>query len=213
MFFCCPMPKTFGQTTFIVDDFYGHLNKKQKDSAYNTAFQARLKITNMKFKQPKKFNNYPIYLENTNVRCLDNEAQVSSFCKIVSNKDSSIIIGLTIMDTVGNYKKSKTYSRMGFNFNPEDNWKRWIIYHSDTTAFPVIYYTSEYLKMKYNADDGGQYNLKCSLPYKGQYKIYKVVFLHKKNHGHAEIIYFTKGKSEWEMDNIIKSTAGMLKYL
>lgn len=198
----------FSQNTYVTVDGYDNLNKKQRDSLANHGFKKILNSVNIKYNCPVGYRSYPLAFETPTLACYPKEAFLSSFRKILANYDNSILIGIIISDTTGHYELSKHIS-----VDIDDNWKRILKSTADTTSTPIHYYDSYYLKKKANADDGAQYQLRCTKLYKLTYRVYKAVILHKKNRGSIQVLYLTKDRAAKEMDNIIKSTAGMLKYL
>lgn len=172
-------------------------------------FHTILDRSGMRYKKLRGFHHDSLGFINW-VDCKEGEAVNDYFLSMLANRDSSVLIGICIWETKNGLIRENVQIKP--DADPEENWKVKLEYNVDTVAQPVLYYLSNYLKVKYHADIGGEYKLRCTLPYNGEYTSYKVVFLHKCYQANAEIYYFSSNRTAEEMENIIKETAGMLFY-
>jgi len=139
----------------------GHIKEVQ--------LQEMIEHNKVSFTKPKDFHHYSLGLVNW-VDCKQGEAINDYFLTMLANRDSSVLIGICI------WNKGEGLIRWNKKTAPhrEENWKARIAYNADTLQQPVRYYPLKYLTEKYRADVGGEYKLRCTPSYHGDYKVYKL---------------------------------------
>lgn len=136
----------------------------------------------------------------------------SSMIYTLINADSSIRIGIAVTHQVK--EKDAEWVRMHANkdFDASLNYKKVAILLADTTKGKLKFYEKAYTKSTFNADDAGEYVRNCTLPFENRYTHHRVVFATKINKGNVDLIYFYNDKDSKKIEEIIKTTCGMLRF-
>lgn len=177
-----------------------HAQEQPKDFVFNS----NLKACQMSFTPNNKFTEFE---GAHNYSCGDDVRYNALFYTMV-NKDSSIVIGFTLMKATPKHMQAMLGPKADFNTNYIKNAK----YLADTINHKLIFYKPTYIKQKFNADDVVEYYRACLTPYNGKYPFKKVVIGVKRDIGQFEIIYFYTKAAEKNIDKVIKNTAGIIKY-
>lgn len=131
----------------------------------------------------------------------------------LESKDKNIVIAfilppkLTVEDSV---KWGKTFSERMPNRN--EGYLRVSKHFADTINGKIVVYPPEKAKWVFNADHAGEYDLRQTIPYHGEYDKCKVVYIQKHEQSFAQMLYFYNEAGADKVDSCIKATQGMLKY-
>jgi len=169
----------------------------------------KLKVMNLKFEIPKHFTE----LDSGKLFPCGDAKILSTMFYTIINRDSTIRIGLAALEPTKPKDLEWIKKHFNPNFDPNKNYLRTAYSHADTVHHQLVFYSKEYSKQKFNADDSGEYSRNCTLPFEGKYNNHKIVFMAKRNRGHVELSYFYTDAARDRIDKVIKNTAGMIKFL
>jgi hypothetical protein len=170
-------------------------------------FLAHLKAMNMTFRMPGDCVNIFV---RPGYSCGEGKFS-NAITYTIRNRDSSIAIGFSF---IGMPDPNTLAMIKGSNpaYNPNNNYLITAKNTADTINHKLIFYSKEYSKAIFNADDAGEYVRVCPIPYSNRYLNRKIVFIFKKDRGHAEITYFYTERAKYRIDEYIKQTSSMLKF-
>lgn len=168
-----------------------------------------LKDLNMEFTMPKGYIEIDSICSEYNG---GNGKHHGPYYYILGSKDSSVLICVSnsypTKTAETNFKKYRFASNNPFTGYLHDAYKR----ADDTTNHKLTHYPKKYLQKSSYADDGGEYFINCTKPFKEKYYPVKEIYLHKYGNGDITITYFCKKETASNIDTYIKQTAKMLKY-
>lgn len=165
-------------------------------------FKADLEASQMTYTVDRNFDEF----EGIHKYSCASGEQNNALLYTVINKDSSIVIGFTLMPPLS--KEMMSDPKIDY----EHNYIKTARSMADTINHKLILYKPEYVKAKFNADDVGEYYRACPIPYNGKYPFRKIVFGAKKATGQFEVIYFYNNKAAKDVDKVIKATAGIIRF-
>lgn len=173
-----------------------------------SAFSSKTDYFGVTYYPPKDFTPFE---GNHSYSCGPAEGYFNALNYTIISTDSSIVIGFSLIKAYNKIQNEnlKTISPK-YDFNT--NYIRTAKQLADTVHNKIVMYKSEYSKKKFNADDAGEYYHSCLALYDNKYPFKKVVFGFKKDIAQFEITYFYTEKSKTKVDDIIKKTAGIIKF-
>jgi|GEM_PF-1191116 len=183
------------------------LIKNATAQKYDRIFKLGIKRTHLSFKAPKGFSELDSI---TIVKCDDGKFPVGTVIYSLINKDSSVVIAfnnLMSCDTT-RYDPIKNTRR----YDPIQNVRLVKKNFADTINHTAFFYPKEYSIKKFNADIAGEFTRNCPNPFMQKYHKNRFIFLAKADYGEASIIYYYNEDREKDIHEIIKQTAGMLRF-
>jgi hypothetical protein len=127
----------------------------------------------------------------------------------IRNDRRDVAIGIIIKPLFPPDTASLTYRTFPYDINHA--WLADVKNERDSTVMPAFYFDRAQAS-RLNADTVALYQLRMEKTFYGHYTHCKILVMHKKNTGDAEICYFYNDQSRDVVDNEIKTTYGMLKF-
>lgn len=140
----------------------------------------------------------------------------STFQYAYVNKDSSVLIGISLMPTDSAfYKRDKEIGKMlhpGLkNYDPNDQWKIGFKADVDSIHFKPIFYSEKKLRA-FNAENGVEFYKTCPNLLLNKYKVARVIRLNKKYRGIIEIHYFIRNDANIDIEKLVNDCPQMVSY-
>lgn len=128
-------------------------------------------------------------------------------------RDSTICIGFNITRLQLKNDSNAVLKAMFPGRTENTNYTLSIRHKADTVNNKVVYYSSKESNRFFNADISGTYWFYMQIPFEGRYHYCRIVFMHKKNIGDAEIYYFYDDEnSRKKVDRLVKNAYEMLRF-
>lgn len=171
----------------------------------NPAFDSYLANTNLKFQMPAGYNQI-----STKESFSPTLRKIMSLMfSVVENKQKDIAIGIILIPVRTAFDKN--LKGMFPNIDANQSYLNIVKYQADTSTFKVQPLGDHELK-KINADAGFRYQLDMNRLFLQKYSLCKVIIIHKKDIGDAEICYFYNPENEELVKKEMSETANILTF-
>jgi len=209
----------------VTDTSNAQMNVRRSEAQYSAAFDAGLKTNFLKLNMPKGFTKVNMAdcdygswngdfrrayrtAKSEVVKRDTLKLSIMSFKRVLTNQDSSIVIGITIFWGSTSFRKIKGEVVLD-EFNWTKNARRILEFWKDTISTEDKFYDEDKLKI-WKADFGVEFSVKESPKFMGKFFNHRFSLIANKDRQVA-IVYFYRNKIRDEIDRFIREHNNLLE--